>query len=233
VGALLGRVGSGDMLSISQLPWRFAGLGAGFAGTEGAAEAGLQPFDEGAVAEGAAGALVATEAVDLVLVGEERPLPTVAPLGHVMGGRRERRRVPIVPCASIYRSPEPRSIELSVAITFSGSLLIVAAIRGEAKPIRSATFEPPFKVRNERQSRRTSGQGVGPKSTRNGRLSVARSLDFAGISGRSRNCLARLLAKLVAQNDPDSVFQRLVSIDIIVRVHEVIVHLKRLNRAKS
>jgi len=73
------------MLLISLLPWRFAGLGARFAGAEVATEAGLQPFDEGVVAEGAAGALVAAEDVDFVLVGEERPLPTVAPLGDVMG----------------------------------------------------------------------------------------------------------------------------------------------------
>jgi hypothetical protein len=72
------------MLLISLLPWRFAWLGAGFAGAEGAAEAGLQPFDEGVVTEGPAGALVATEDVDLVLAGEERPLPPVAPLDDVM-----------------------------------------------------------------------------------------------------------------------------------------------------
>ena len=41
--------------------WAFAWLGAGFAGTEGTSEAGFQSFDEGVVAEGAAGALVAAE----------------------------------------------------------------------------------------------------------------------------------------------------------------------------
>jgi hypothetical protein len=47
-------LGSGDMLLMSRLPWRFAGLGVGFAGAEVAAQAGLQPFDEGVVAEGRA-----------------------------------------------------------------------------------------------------------------------------------------------------------------------------------
>jgi hypothetical protein len=46
------------MLSISRLPWRYAGLGVGFAGAKVAAEAGLQPFDEGVVAEGRAVALL-------------------------------------------------------------------------------------------------------------------------------------------------------------------------------
>jgi len=73
------------MLPISQLPWHFAWLGAGFAGADVAAEAGPQPFDEGVVAEGAAGALAAAEDVDLVLVGEERSVPPVAPVGDVMG----------------------------------------------------------------------------------------------------------------------------------------------------
>jgi hypothetical protein len=65
--------GSGDMLRISRFPWRFAWLGAGFAGAEVAAEAGLQPFDEGVVAEGAAGAPVAGAVHGLTSGPSSRP----------------------------------------------------------------------------------------------------------------------------------------------------------------
>jgi len=56
-----------------------------------AAEAGLQPLDEGVVAERAAGALVATKDVDLVLVGRQREQG--APVADPFEQRRRRHQV--------------------------------------------------------------------------------------------------------------------------------------------